>query len=79
MSTSVREMTTGVREVWAHIRILSESVRKVLAGVRKNIKSLLRRLQAQTLPNATLGKLPLFTKIAVTFKPMKQFKCPLNC
>ena len=39
--------------------------------------SLLRRLQAQTLPDATppLGKIPPFTKIAVTFEPMKQFRC----
>ena len=35
--------------------------------------SLLRRLQAQTLPDTAppLGKIPLFTKIAVTFEPMK--------
>ena len=40
--------------------------------------SLLRRLQAQTLPDATppLGKILLFTKITVTFEPMKQFSCP---
>ena len=42
--------------------------------------SLLRRLQAQTLPNATppLRKIPPFTKIAVNFYPMKQFRCPLR-
>ena len=42
--------------------------------------SLLRRLQAQTLPDATppLGKIPQFTKIAVTFDLMKQFRCPLR-
>ena len=36
-------------------------------------KSLLCRLQAQTLPNATppLGKIPPFTEIAVTLDPMK--------
>ena len=41
-------------------------------------KSLLRRLQTQTLPNATppLGKISLFTKIAVTFEPTKRFRCP---
>ena len=40
--------------------------------------SVLRRLQKQTLPDATppLGKVSLFTKIAVTFKPMKQLRCP---
>ena len=40
--------------------------------------SLLRRLQTQTLPDATppLGKIPPFSKIAVTFEPVKQFRCP---
>ena len=38
----------------------------------------LRRLHAQTLPDATppLGKIEPFTKITVTFEPMKQFRCP---
>ena len=42
------------------------------------ITSLLRRLQAQTLPDATpsLGKIPPFTKIAVTFDLMKRLRCP---
>ena len=32
----------------------------------------------QTLPNATppLGKIHPFSKIAITFEPMKQFICP---
>ena len=35
-------------------------------------------MQARTLPDATppLGKLPPFTKIAVTFDPMKRFRFP---
>ena len=43
-------------------------------------KRLLRRLQAQTLPDETppLGKIHLFTKIAITFDPMKRFKMPHN-
>ena len=43
-----------------------------------NKKSLLRRLQVQNLPDATplLGKIPLFTKIAVNFDPMKRYRCP---
>ena len=34
----------------------------------------------QTLPDATppLGKIPPFTKIAVTFDPIEQFRCPLR-
>ena len=37
--------------------------------------SLLRRLQAQTLPNATqpVGKIHPFNKIAVNFDPIQQF------
>ena len=37
--------------------------------------SLLRRLQAQTLPDATppIGKIYPFTKMAVTFEPLMQF------
>ena len=37
---------------------------------------LLRRLQALTLPNATppLGKIPFFTKIAVTFHLIQRFR-----
>ena len=40
--------------------------------------SLLRRLQVQTLHDATppLSKIPPFTKIVVTFEPMKKFRCP---
>ena len=40
--------------------------------------SLLRRLQAQTLPNEAPpeGKIRLFRKIAVTFEPIQQFWCP---
>ena len=39
------------------------------------IKSLLRRLQAQTLPNATppIGKIYPFTKMALTFEPVMRF------
>ena len=42
-------------------------MKKTLGTVKKT--SVLRRLQAQTLPDATLplGKIPPFTKIAVTF------------
>ena len=45
---------------------------------RSTKTSLLRRLQAQTLPNATppLCKIPPMTKIAVTFEPIKRFRCP---
>jgi hypothetical protein len=37
--------------------------------------SLLRRLQAQILPDATppIGEIPTFSKIIVTFEPMKRF------
>ena len=40
--------------------------------------SRLRRLQVQALPNTTppLGKINLFTKIAITFDPMKRFRRP---
>ena len=40
--------------------------------------SLLRRLQAQTLPNATppIGKIYPFSKMAVIFEPVMQFSCP---
>ena len=40
--------------------------------------SLLRRLQTQTLPNATqpIGKIHPFSKIAVIFEPAVQFGCP---
>ena len=46
--------------------ILVEIVQKVLK------KSLLRRLQAQSLANATtpIGKIFFFTKMAATFKPV---------
>ena len=49
-----------------NIIILVEIVHKVLKT------SLLRRLQAQTLPNATtpIGKIFLFTKMDVTFEPV---------
>ena len=42
--------------------------------------SLLRRLQAQTLPNATppTGKIYPFTNMAVTFEPEMRFWCPLR-
>ena len=41
--------------------------------LRVSQTSLLRRLQAQTLPDATppLGKNPPFSKIAVTFEPIQ--------
>ena len=40
--------------------------------------SLLRRLQAQTLPDAAppVGKIHPFSKIAVTFEPLQRFWCP---
>ena len=40
-----------------------------------NLTSLLRRLKAQTLPDATppIGKMYPFTKMAVTFEPLMQF------
>ena len=43
-------------------------------------KSLLRRLQAQTLPDEAppMGKMNQFSKMAVTFEPVMQFKCPLG-
>ena len=39
---------------------------------------LLRRLQKQTLPDATLpiGKIHQFSKIAITFEPIMQCRCP---
>ena len=42
--------------------------------------SLLRRLQAQTLPHEAppIGKIHPFTKIALTFEPVMQFGCPLG-
>ena len=42
--------------------------------------SLLRRLQAQTLPNANppIGKMYPFTKMTVTFEPGIRFWCPLR-
>ena len=42
--------------------------------------SLLRRLQAQTLPDATLpiGKINPFSKIAITFDPVMKLLCPLR-
>ena len=45
----------------------------VLAPLEK--KSLLRRLQAQTLPDATqpIGKINPFSKMAVTFEPLMGF------
>ena len=43
--------------------------------VRFPLTSLLRRLQAQTLPDEAppLGKIHPFSKIAVTFGPIQQF------
>ena len=40
--------------------------------------SLLRRLQAQTLPDEDplMSKIHPFSKIAVTFEPVMQFGCP---
>ena len=40
--------------------------------------SLLRRLQAQTFPNATpsIGKTHQFSKIAVTLETLMRFGCP---
>ena len=40
--------------------------------------SLLRRLQAQTLPDATppIGQIHPFSKMAVTSEPLMGFKCP---
>ena len=40
--------------------------------------SLLRKLQAQTLPDATppIGKIHPFSKMAVTFEPLMGFGCP---
>ena len=51
----------------------------VTKGLTKNLEifktSLLRRLQAQTLPDATppIGKIHPFSKMAITFEPLKQF------
>ena len=43
-----------------------------------NKTSLLRRLQAQTLPDATppIDKIHPFSKMAVTFEPIMEFLCP---
>ena len=45
---------------------------------KSEITSLLRRLQAQTLPNEAppVGKIHQFSKIAVTFEPVMRFGCP---
>ena len=42
--------------------------------------SLLRRLQGQTLPDATtpMGQIHPFSKMAVTFVPLNRFWCPLG-
>ena len=42
--------------------------------------SLLRRMQAQTLPNATppTGKINPFSKIAIPFEPVMRFGCSLR-
>ena len=42
--------------------------------------SLLRRLQAQTLPDEAppMGKIHPFSKMAVTFEPLMEFGCPLG-
>ena len=42
--------------------------------------SLLRRLQAHTLPNEAppIGKIHGFSKMAVTFEPLMGFGCPLG-
>ena len=42
--------------------------------------SLLCRLQAQTLPDATppIGQIHPFIKMAITFEPLKRFWCPLG-
>ena len=42
--------------------------------------SLLRRLQAQSRPDASpsIGKINQSFKIAVTLKPVMQFRCPLR-
>ena len=67
--------------VWKSDRKALNKTKKKNVG-KEQIKffetSLLRTLQAQTLPDATppLGKIPLFTKIAVTFEPMKRLRCP---
>ena len=44
-------------------------------------KSVLRRLQVQTLPDEAppIGKIHPFSKMAITFKPVMQFVCPLRC
>ena len=44
------------------------------------LTSLLRKLQAQTLPDEAppVGKVHPFSKIAVTFEPIQQFWCPLR-
>jgi hypothetical protein len=58
------------------------AVRNLLAALLPQAvgkeKSLLRRLQAQTFPDATppTGKIHPFSKIAATFKPVMQFECP---
>ena len=54
--------------------------KNVLGEVGLLKTSLLRRLQAQTLPNATppIGKILPFSKIAITFDPIVRFGCPLR-
>ena len=45
---------------------------------RSTETSLLRRLQEQTLPDEAplIGKIHPFSKMAVTFEPLKGFRCP---
>ena len=66
------------KELRAKKNILLSVKRKValiFKSEKKKKTSLLRRLQAQTLPDATppIGKNPSFSNMAVTFEPVMQF------
>ena len=57
------------------------TTRPTLAQRAELVKiSLLRRLQAQTLPDATtpIGKIHPFNKIATNFEPVMRLGCPLR-
>ena len=77
------QLTRLKNSILANVKYTSNNIERLRKLCEQEINvetSLLRRLQAQTISDATqtLGKIPPFTKIAVTFDPMKQFRCPLR-
>ena len=59
--------------IWTIMTVVTTVMVVAIVTIVKT--SLLRRLQAQTLPDATppIGKIHTFSKMAVTFEPMMQF------